>query len=82
MRHLTVNALLSQPEKVAFLTPTPAILALEAELSEALGNQSRRWMYHHLLQNKSLGLAVWGAHDAGVPAWQRWLLPYIYPALR
>eukprot|EP00045_Choanoeca_perplexa_P013551 m.154375 g.154375 ORF g.154375 m.154375 type:complete len:309 (+) comp16382_c0_seq38:90-1016(+) len=71
-----------QPEKVEFLAPKPDVIKLEAELQEVLGNQSRRWMYYHLLQTKSLGLAVWGGLEPGVPAWQRWLLPHVYPGLR
>lgn len=51
------------------------IRALERDFDADLGPQGRLWMYHHVLPRKDLAEAY---GTAGVPDWQRRLLPPFY----
>ena len=52
------------------------VRALERDFDEDLGPQGRLWMYHHILPRPDLARAY---ATRGVPAWQRRLLPPLYP---
>ncbi|MDQ6750862.1 MAG: glutathione S-transferase family protein [Actinomycetota bacterium] len=54
------------------------VRALERDFDENLGPQGRLWMYHHILPRPDLA-RTYGTR--GVPAWQRWALPPLYPAV-
>ena len=64
------------------LYPTDAaarkeIRALEADFDTRLGPQARLWMYDQLRGNRDLAVD-YGC--TGVPAWQRRVFPYVFPA--
>jgi glutathione S-transferase len=52
------------------------VRALERDFDEDLGPQGRLWMYHQMLPRFDL-VQAYGAR--GVPAWQRRLLPPMFP---
>ena len=65
----------------AFLEPTEERLAMEQRI-DRYGVNLQVWVYHHILADRDLALRAWGANDPRVPAWQRALLPLIYPVCR
>ena len=67
--------------RAAFLEPSEEALALERQL-DGYGLDLQRWVYHHILPDRSLTLHLWGAHDPGLPGWQRWLERALFPLLR
>ncbi len=71
-----------QPDgRAEFLRPTTEALALEGEI-DRYGVLQQRWIYHHILDDRRLTLHVWGANDASLPRWQRFLLVVLFPLLR
>ena len=64
-----------------FLQPTEDRLAMEQRL-DRYGVNLQVWVYHHILADRDLALSAWGANDPRVPAWQRALLPIIFPVSR
>jgi glutathione S-transferase len=60
--------------------PTAAaeIRELEREFNDRLGPHGRRWMYHRLRRRSDLA-SRYGTH--GVPAFERVMLPVLYPAV-
>jgi glutathione S-transferase len=52
------------------------VRALERDFDERLGPEARRWMYHELRGRSDIA-REYGC--TGVPDWQRWLLPIVYP---
>ena len=50
---------------------------LEADFDTRLGPQGRLWMYDRLRGHKDMAVA-YGC--TGVPAWERRVFPYVYPA--
>jgi glutathione S-transferase len=52
------------------------VRALERDFDERLGPQGRLWMYHRLKGRRDLALD-YGC--TGVPAWERRLMPFLYP---
>ena len=69
-------------ERMWFLEPTPAALALEAKFDRRLGNDVRVWMYQRLLADRALTLTAWGLDEAKIPRWQRWCVYVGTPVLR
>jgi glutathione S-transferase len=57
-------------------TPAPGV-ELERRFNDVLGVHTRRWGYSYIL-NKQLLRQPW---THGVPFWERWLYPVIYPKL-
>ncbi len=69
------------PGRIRFLEPTPEALALERHFDIELGVNIRLWSYWHLLRQKDLTLMMWGQHEPTIPAWQRAVLPIVFPVL-
>lgn len=65
----------------AFLEPTAERLAMEQRI-DRYGVNLQVWVYYHILADKDLALSAWGVNDPRVPAWQRALLPIIFPLSR
>lgn len=65
---------------VSHLEPTADRLELEQRL-DRYGGHLQVWVYYHLLEDRQATLRAWGSHDPSVPAWQRRLLPLLYPIL-
>jgi glutathione S-transferase len=61
-----------------FLEPTEERLAMERRI-DRYGVNLQVWVYYHILADRELSLSAWGANDPRVPAWQRALLPLIFP---
>jgi glutathione S-transferase len=57
---------------------TAEIRGLEREFDDRLGPQGRRWMYHNLRRRSDLA-SRYGT--AGVPTFERVMLPVLYPAV-
>jgi glutathione S-transferase len=69
-------------ERVGFLEPTAAALALEQKFDRRLGNDVRVWAYSRIFRRRDLTLRSWGIEEPGIPAWQRFLLGTFTPVLR
>ncbi len=67
--------------RAAFLEPGEEALALERQL-DGYGLDLQRWVYDHILPDRSLTLQLWGANDPTLPGWQRWLERALFPLLR
>lgn len=70
----------SESHDAEFLRPTPQRTQLEAKLDN-YGRSLQVWVYHHLPADRELLLRAWGYNSPLVPAWQRALLPILYPLL-
>jgi len=68
-------------EKAQFLEPTPGRLELEKKL-DSYGRDLQVWVYYHVLDYRDLTLHVWGRNSPTIPAWQRFLVIFLYPVLR
>ena len=68
-------------EKAEFLKPTPQRLELERKL-DRYGRDLQVWVYYHILDHRELTLHAWGCNSPAIPAWQRYLVIFIYPVLR
>ena len=68
-------------EKAAFLEPTPERIEMEKRI-DRYGAHLQVWIYYHLLGHKDLALRAWGQHSSSVPAWQRAMLPLMFPVFR
>lgn len=73
----------SKSPKEGRLYPTePGVLAdirqLERDFDETLGPEGRRWMYDGLRGRRDIAVAY---ACTGVPAWERRLLPAVYPVV-
>lgn len=66
---------------VNFLKPTTERLEMESRI-DRIGVDLQVWVYHHILDDRQLTLEAWGHKSATVPAWQRMLLPLLFPVLR
>jgi len=67
-------------EKANFLEPTVERLALEQKL-DRYGRQLQVWIYYHILDERELTLHAWGCNSPSIPAWQRYLVKFVYPVL-
>jgi glutathione S-transferase len=52
------------------------VRALERDFDDRLGPHGRRWMYNELRDRRDLVIKY---GPTGVPAWQRWALPVMWP---
>ncbi len=68
----------SETGKADFLRPTAERVALEKRL-DRYGQNIQVWVYSHVLDHRDLTLKAWGVGSPDVPAWQRRLLPVLYP---
>jgi len=64
-----------------FLAPTEERLEMEKKI-DRYGGQLQVWVYYHILKDRSLALQAWGLKSSSVPAWQRALLPLMFPVFR
>ena len=80
LRYLYGRCLPDDPERAAFLEPTPARVELERRL-DRYGVSLQVWVYYHLLHDRSLTLHAWGADSPATPAWQRVALRALFPLL-
>ncbi len=78
LRYLYGRCLAKDPERAAFLQPTPERLAFEKKL-DAYGRSLQVWVYYHLLPDRDLTLHAWGINNPETPAWQRLLLRLLFP---
>ena len=78
LRYLYGRYLAKDPDRAAFLEPTPERLEFEKRL-DAYGRSLQVWVYYHLLQDRGLTLHAWGANSPQTPAWQRLLLRLLFP---
>lgn len=67
-------------EQAAFLEPTAERVELE-KLIDRYGAHLQVWVYYHILDHRELTMTAWGVKAPEVPAWQRALMPVIYPLL-
>jgi hypothetical protein len=68
-------------DKARFLEPTPQRLELERKL-DRYGRDLQVWVYYHILNDRDLTLHAWGCNSPAIPAWQRYLVIFVYPVLR
>jgi glutathione S-transferase len=68
-------------EQADFLEPNKDRLDLEERI-DRYGVHLQVWVYYHILNDRSLALNAWGVNDARLPAWQRALLPLMFPVFR
>jgi len=78
LRYLYGRYLAEDPERAAFLEPTPERLAFEKKL-DAYGRSLQVWVYYHLLPDRDLTLHAWGVSSPETPVWQRLLLRLLFP---
>ena len=78
LRYLYGRYLAQDPDRAAFLEPTPERLEFEKKL-DAYGRSLQVWVYYHLLPDRELTLHAWGANNPEIPAWQRLLLRLLFP---
>lgn len=67
-------------ERAAFLEPTPERVALEQRI-DRYGAHLQVWVYYHILIDREITMKAWGRESPDVPAWQRALMPAMYPLL-
>jgi len=65
-------------DSAAFLEPTPERVELEQRI-DRYGAHLQVWVYYHILGHRDLTMQAWGLHSPQVPAWQRSLMPVMYP---
>lgn len=68
-------------DRARFLEPTPRRLEMERKL-DRYGRNLQVWIYYHILDDKGLTLHAWGCNSPAIPAWQRYLVIFLYPVLR
>jgi glutathione S-transferase len=67
-------------DKAQFLRPTQERLELEKRL-DRYGVDLQVWVYYHILDDRELTLHAWGCNSTAIPAWQRYVVRFIYPVL-
>jgi len=67
--------------KAEFLAPDAGRLELERRI-DRYGAHLQVWVYYHILNDRALALHAWGHDHSAVPAWQRALLPIMFPLFR
>ncbi|MDH4071789.1 MAG: hypothetical protein OEV41_01645 [Gammaproteobacteria bacterium] len=68
-------------DAAAFLEPTAERVEMEQRI-DRYGTHLQAWVYSHILDHRELALQAWGVRSRAVPAWQRALLPILYPVVR
>jgi len=80
LRYLYGRYAVVQGDRAEFLKPTDERLAWEKKL-DRYGVDQQIWIYHHLLGDPGLCKEAWGAGSQRIPAWHRWAILVLYPAL-
>jgi len=80
LRFLWGNYSVSMADTAGFLEPSEERLALEKRLDQ-YGRFLQVCLYHHVLNDRQLTLAIWGVNNPEIPAWQRPLLRLLFPVL-
>lgn len=65
----------------SFLEPTGERVALEKRI-DRYGAHLQVWVYYHILDHRELALKAWGVKSPAVPAWQRAVMPLLFPLFR
>ncbi|MDG2374949.1 MAG: hypothetical protein P8M18_01235 [Woeseiaceae bacterium] len=65
-------------DTAAFLEPTAERVELE-RLLDRYGACLQAWVYYHILDHRDVTMKAWGVSSPEVPAWQRALMPVLYP---
>ena len=81
LRYLFARYKASLGDRVAFLDPTPARVALEERIDK-YAFHLQVWSYYHVLPKPLLVTRLWGRNSPLVPWWQRCMLLPLYPVLR
>ena len=68
-------------ESATFLEPTEERVALEKRI-DRYGAHLQVWVYYHILDHRELALRAWGVKSPAVPAWQRAVMPLLFPLFR
>jgi glutathione S-transferase len=68
-------------ELATFLEPTAERIAFEQRI-DRYGVNLQVWVYHHILDDRGFTLRIWGCDNPLIPAWQRYLVRCLFPALR
>ncbi|MDH3440910.1 MAG: hypothetical protein OEM63_09170, partial [Gammaproteobacteria bacterium] len=67
-------------DAAAFLEPTAERVELEQRF-DRYGVHLQVWVYYHILDHRDLTMKAWGVNSPEVPAWQRTLMPVLYPLM-
>lgn len=65
-------------DTAAFLEPTTERVEMERRL-DRYGASLQVWVYYHILDHRNVTMKAWGVSSPEVPAWQRTLMPFLYP---
>lgn len=65
-------------DTAAFLEPTTERVEMERRL-DRYGAYLQVWVYYHILDHRDVTMKAWGVSAPEVPAWQRALMPLLYP---
>jgi len=68
-------------DRAKFLQPTPDRVVFEERLGR-YGVDLQVWVYYHILDDRKLTQHAWGCYSPAIPAWQRYAVMMVYPALR
>ena len=64
-----------------FLAPTAERVEMEQRI-DRYGAHLQVWVYHHILDEPELAMRAWGRYSSASPAWQRSLMPVLFPVYR
>lgn len=67
-------------DAAAFLEPTAERVEMEQRL-DRYGVHLQVWVYYHILDHREVTMKAWGVNAPEVPAWQRALMPILYPLM-
>lgn len=67
-------------DAAAFLEPTAERRELEQRF-DRYGVHLQVWVYYHILDHRDVTMKAWGVKSPEVPAWQRALMPLLYPLM-
>jgi hypothetical protein len=65
-------------DRAKFLEPTHERLEWEQKLDH-YGRDLQVWVYYHVLDDRELTLHAWGCNSPTIPAWQRYLVRFLFP---
>jgi glutathione S-transferase len=68
-------------EDARFLAPTAERVELEQRI-DRYGAHLQVWVYYHILDEPEIAMRAWGRHAPASPAWQRALMPLLFPVYR
>jgi glutathione S-transferase len=64
-----------------FLMPTAERVEMEQRI-DRYGAHLQVWVYYHILDVPDLSMRAWGRYSPASPAWQRSLMPMLFPVYR